>query len=69
MLRTIASVHPRRCCLLCCAHIVALAAASTTAASRRFVARAALHVSLIMSDPRSRSSVSALGCGPVHAAS
>eukprot|EP00965_Chrysotila_dentata_P120235 3975956-Pleurochrysis_carterae.AAC.1 len=48
--------------MACCA------AASTTAASRRLVAREALHVSLITSDPASRSSASTLDCGPVHAA-
>eukprot|EP00965_Chrysotila_dentata_P254083 6211754-Pleurochrysis_carterae.AAC.1 len=42
------------------------AAASTTAARRRFVARAALHVSLMMSDPASRSSERSLGRGPDH---
>eukprot|EP00965_Chrysotila_dentata_P075407 2490334-Pleurochrysis_carterae.AAC.1 len=44
------------------------AAAFTTAARWRFVARAALYVSLLMSDPSNRSSGSALGCGPLHAA-
>eukprot|EP00965_Chrysotila_dentata_P129941 4295366-Pleurochrysis_carterae.AAC.1 len=51
-------------------YVACCTAASTTAASRRsVVARAALHMSLIFtSDPASRSSASALGCGSVHAA-
>eukprot|EP00965_Chrysotila_dentata_P007973 260058-Pleurochrysis_carterae.AAC.2 len=43
------------------------AAASTTAANRRLVARAALQVSLITSDPAKRAIAKSLGCGPVQA--
>eukprot|EP00965_Chrysotila_dentata_P259697 6213644-Pleurochrysis_carterae.AAC.2 len=42
-------------------------AASTIAASRHFVARAALHVLLMMIEPASLSTAKALGGGPVHA--
>eukprot|EP00965_Chrysotila_dentata_P254096 6211758-Pleurochrysis_carterae.AAC.1 len=48
--------------------IASLAAASMTAARRRLVARAALQVSLMTSEPASRSSARSRGCGPDHAA-